>query len=86
MLIVRLNVNGRHEVADIKIVRLETHPKLRNHFYYSYQADDDTNHRYIGRVLHNYNSGAFALTQRVVKAIVAQQKAQREAVKNESRA
>jgi len=77
MLLVSINVNRQHDVANIKIVRGEAHLKLRNHFYYSYQAEDDKNHRYIGKVLHNYNSGAFALTQRVTKAIVAQQKAEK---------
>lgn len=62
MLIVSLNVNGRNIIGDIKIVRGKPHPKLRNHFYYSYQADDDKNHRYLGEVLHNYDAGAFALT------------------------
>lgn len=61
----------------MKIVRGEAHPKLRHHFYYSYQADDDDNHRFMGKVLHNYNSGPFALIQKVSKAIVAQQKAAR---------
>lgn len=78
MLAVSLRVNN--DIAAIgvmKIVRGEAHGKLRNHFWYSYQADDDQNHRYLGKVLHNYDNGAFALVQKVSKAIVAQQKAAR---------
>lgn len=78
MLQVELNVNGKHVVAKIMIVRGDPHARLKQHFWYHYQADDDQNHRYIGKVLHNYDSGAFALTQKVTKAIVAQQKAARQ--------
>lgn len=76
-LLIRLDINNKHRAGSIVIVRGDPHPKLPNHFYYKYQADDDNNHRYIGEVLHNYDNGAFALTQKVTKAIVAQQKAER---------
>lgn len=70
-----MTVNLRHSVATIKVVRGEPHTKLRGHFWYSYEADDDRNHRYLGKVLHNYDNGAFALVQKVSKAITCQQKA-----------
>ena len=79
MLSISLRVNNEvAAIAVIKVVRGEAHSKLRNHFWYSYQADDDENHRFLGRVLHNYDNGPFALMQKVSKAIVAQQKAARE--------
>lgn len=76
-LVIRMDINTSHRAANIVIVRGEPHGKLPNHFWYSYQADDDDNHRYLGKVLHNYDNGAFALTQKVTKAIVAQQKAEK---------
>lgn len=76
MLIVNATVNNNKPLAyTMQIVRGDAHPKLRHSFYYHYQADDDNKHRYIGNVVHNYKHGAFALTQKVAKAIVAQQKA-----------
>lgn len=74
-LLIRLDINNSHRAASIVIVRGEPHRKLPNHFWYSYQADDDEPHRYMGKVLHNYDHGVFALTQKVTKAIVAQQRA-----------
>lgn len=74
MLMVSMVVNNKREVGDIKIVRGEPHGKLPHHFYYSYQADDNDNHRYLGQVLHNFNSGPYALVAKVTKAIVRQQK------------
>lgn len=74
-----MTVNGRVDVAKLMIVRGDQHPKLKRSFYYHYQADytdmDGNKHRYLGKVIHNYDKGAFALTQKVTKAIVAQQKA-----------
>jgi hypothetical protein len=78
-LVVQMSVadtNGLNQIAGISIVRGEAHGKLPHHFCYSYKANCDGK-RYIGNVLHNYNSGAFALTQKVTKAIVAQQKAEK---------
>lgn len=75
-----MDVNGRVQVAKLMIVRGDPHPKLKHHFTYHYQADyappGDTSytHRYIGDVLHNYNNGAFALVNKVTKAILKQQK------------
>ena len=77
MLVININVNLKHSVADIKIVRGEKHPKLPNHFYYSFVAKDDMNSTYVGEVLHNYGNGAYALTNRVLKAILLQQKVAR---------
>lgn len=73
-LLIRLNINTGHRAAGIVVVRGEAHPKLPNHFYYSYAATDDEKNSYTGDVLHNYDNGVFALTQKVTKAIVAQQK------------
>lgn len=75
MLIVRMDVNEKHQAAQIVIVRGEQHNRLPQHFWYSYQASDDKGNEYEGEVLHNYDSGAFALTQKVTKAVVSQQKA-----------
>lgn len=69
---IRFNVNERR-IARATIVRTEPHPKLPNHFYYSYVAEDETK-RFKGEVLHNYDNGAFALTQKVMKDIVSKQK------------
>ena len=77
MLIVNLSVNYRHDVAEIKIIRKTPHTKLPRHFWYSYSAKTDMGKRYSGKVLHNYDSGAITLTNKVTKAIVAQQKAER---------
>ena len=73
-LLIRLDINNKHRAGSIVIVRGDPHPKLPNHFYYSYRADQDTGDKYTGEVLHNYDNGAFALTAKVTKAIVAQQK------------
>lgn len=81
MLIVSLAVNQSGRIADIQIVRREEHGKLRNHYWYSFEAHDDKGGEFYGKVLHNYDAGPFALTQKVTKAIVAQQKAAREASK-----
>ncbi len=79
MLRVVMDVNGKKPVATLNIVRGDAHPKLPTTFEYLYQADyesmDGSKHRYMGKVIHNYKNGAFALVQRVTKAIVAQQKA-----------
>lgn len=68
------DVHGLNQIAGISIVRGEAHEKLPTHFYYSYKANCDGK-RYKGIVLHNYDTGAFALVKKVTKAIVAQQKA-----------
>lgn len=74
-LLIRMDINNSHRAASIVIVRGEPHTKLRNHFWYSYKAKEDTAMEYHGKVLHNYYHGAFTLTQKVTKAIVAQQRA-----------
>lgn len=79
MLQIDMTVNGKKYVAKLMVVRGDQHIKLRNSFWYHYQADYEDpaggTHRYLGKVLHNYDHGAMALTQKVTKAIVAQQKA-----------
>lgn len=77
MLIIRMDVNGKHQAAQIAIRRVEPHFRLKHHFWYKYRATDDDNNVYRGVVLHDYENGAFALTQKVTKAIVIQQKAQK---------
>jgi hypothetical protein len=71
-----VDVHGKNKIYSIKVVRGANHPKLPHHFYYAYtvKVDDKV---YTGRVVHNYNRGAIALTQKVTKAIVAKQKAER---------
>lgn len=79
MLQIDMTVNGKQFVAKLMIVRGDAHPRLKRHHTYHYQADyedmDGGKHRYMGNVVHGYDSGAMALTQKVTKAIVAQQKA-----------
>lgn len=78
MLIVNLNVNRIDDIGEIKIVRGEQHPRYKKpHYWYSYQATDDRGNFYKGKVLHGYDKGAFALVQKVTKAIVSTQKEER---------
>lgn len=73
--------HGRKKIATIRAVRGEAHAKMPNHFTYSYgvQIDGVT---YEGEVLHGYDNGAVALTQKITKNIVDQQKAARAAAKD----
>jgi hypothetical protein len=78
-LIVRFDINLDHRAGTIKIVRGEPHTKLPNHYWYTYDAYTDKREAYHGKVLHNYDNGFMALTSKVTKAIVAEQKAARKA-------
>ena len=79
MLVIDMGVldgNGKRNFADISAVRREAHPRIPNAFYYDYRACiDDT--IYTGRVLHSYQNGGLALTVKITKAILTQQKAER---------
>jgi hypothetical protein len=79
MLVVDLSVHdgkGERGIGQLAIVRGKQHPKLKRAFYYHYRAMIDGNW-FIGDVVHTYENGAVALTQKVTKAIVGQQKAAR---------
>lgn len=81
MLVIEISVadsKGKRQIVKIKAVRGEAHSKLRRAFYYQYQATVDGK-VHIGTVVHSYDNGAVALTQKIAKAVVAQQKAARKA-------
>lgn len=66
--------NGKNTIVTIRAVRGEAHKKIKDAFYYDWRANVD--HKlHTGRVLHSYGNGAVALTQKLTKQIVAQQKA-----------
>lgn len=69
-----LDRHGKSAIAGISATRCEEHQKLDNHFYYKYKCNYD-GITYKGTVLHNYDNGAIALLQKITKAIVSQQKA-----------
>lgn len=76
MLRIRLSINDNiAAIALITVVRRHEHPKLKRHFTYTYVAELDDSEVFEGTVLHNYDNGAIALLQKVTKAIVSQQKA-----------
>lgn len=85
MLEVRISVKdgtGEHGVSIVQIVRGEAHTRLPGAFWYQYRAtidqqDTGSKVQFMGKVLHSYKNGAVALTQKVTKAILAQQKATR---------
>ncbi len=68
-----VDYKGKQTIVTIRAVRQEAHPKLSNAFYYEWRANVD--HKlFTGRVLHSYDNGAVALTQKLTKQIVAQQR------------
>jgi hypothetical protein len=71
-----IDVHGKNLIVAVKVVRGKPHTKLRNAFYYRYSVvlDDKI---YTGTVVHSYDNGAVALTAKVTRAIVLQQKAER---------
>lgn len=72
-----VDYKGKRSVFKIKAVRQQPHPKLPDHYYYSYEAViDDKKH--LGNVLHRYENGAMALVAKITKHVVAQQKALRD--------
>jgi len=77
MLVVELSVadqGGQRRIGWVKMVRGIGHTRLKRAYYYKYRASiDDRMHE--GEVLHSYQNGAAALTQKVLRAVVAQQKA-----------
>lgn len=68
---------GHKTIASIEAVRGEAHPRLKRAYWYSYRATLENNQMFVGKVLHSYDNGAIALTQKLTKAVVAQQKALR---------
>lgn len=73
-----VDTHGRRSIYVIKAVRGEAHRKLPHHFHYSYMVNVD-GRKYTGSVIHKYDNGAIALTAKITKAIVSQQKAERAA-------
>lgn len=65
--------SGKSVIATIRAVRGEQHKKMRRAYYYDWRANVD-HKAYNGRVLHSYDNGAVALTQKLTKAIIAQMK------------
>lgn len=65
-------------IAKITVARGGAHHRLKHHYYYDYRAKVDDQH-FTGVVLHNYDSMAIALVQKVTKDIVRQQKEARHA-------
>lgn len=89
MLEVRISVKdgtGEHGVSIVQIVRGDVHPRIPGAFWYQYRAtidQQDTGQKvqFMGKVLHSYKNGAVALTTKVSRAILAQQKAIKQATK-----
>lgn len=69
---------GKHCVARIAVLMAAPSPKVKNAYYYEYQATI-YGKTYTGTVLHSRINGSVALTQKVTKAVLAQQKADRKA-------
>lgn len=81
MLLIEVSVadyKGKNQIVKIKAVRGEAHQRLRRAFHYSYEATVD-NVKYLGQVVHSYDNGAVALTAKITRAIVSQQRAARKA-------
>lgn len=83
MLEVRISVKdgtGEHGVSIVQIVRGDANPRIPGAFWYQYRATIDQQEtgkkvQFMGKVLHSYKNGAVALTAKVSRAILAQQKA-----------
>lgn len=68
--------HGKRTFATVRATRGDKHTRLPNAFWYAYRANIDSK-LYTGTVLHSYDNGGIALTVKITKSILMQQKAER---------